>query len=231
MTAIAAGVTAEIVETTEQTWKPGAKKIEVVLQPKPGEEPYYPEYSPYTTFAAPPEPAKHSIVINVETTGSVPYESRIMHIAAIDLANPEKVVEFFDEDEEQMVLKFISWFESQGFSEIIGYNVGFDYRFIFTRLMRFRIQAPVFMDARLFDVMQTMKQVKAEYVFGFNKPGTLDAWADYVLGMTPPMSQKAVLLAWESKEYDKIAKYNEYKVTATILLYALTKFVEGEVSA
>jgi len=218
-----------VVETEEAAFKPGAKAVEVVMKPKAGEEIYWPPAAPFEPL--PPAPPKRSAVINIETTGLMPFDSRIINIAVIDLREPESVVHFFDADESKLVTEFIKWFDASGINELIGFNISFDYRFIFAKMLRYRIVSTQFIDADLYDIMQILKQVKAEFVFGFNKPGTLNEWADYLLDMRPPISQAEVLKAWEEERYKDIEQYNKWKVEATSLLYVLIKYISGEISA
>lgn len=231
---IQTGVTATVVETTEPAWVPGAKKVSVILQPAEGEEPYYPPVTPspdlpsipgYVPAIAPPP--ERMIFLNIETTGIDPTTSRIIHIAALTPEDPEKVIEFTDEDEVKIISDFSSWFEAQGFTQIVGYGVAFDYRFIYTRLMKYLLSGPVFYAARLHDMMNVMEQVKTEFVYGFNKPGSLNDWIKFFFGRDPPHTQEAVFEAWEKKDLGTIREYNRWKVNQVLDLWILSKFAEG----
>lgn len=215
-------------ETNDPTFKPGTKMVEAVLTPKVGAAAYLPLYSPYG--ALPPAPPKRSCVLNIETTGLMPFDSRLINIAAMDLREPEKVVTFFDEDESVMLRQFLDWFSAAGLNEIIGYNVSFDFRYLFIKACRYREDAAPFAESDLSDVMQVMQQVKEEFIYGYNKPGTLNEWAEYLLGETAPMSQDAVFKAWEEKRHQDVADYNTWKVNTTAMLYVLSQLVKGEIS-
>jgi len=222
------------VETTEKPFIPGQKKVSVVLQPIPGEEVYYPPEAPVPEI--PPGfaleipklmPEAKPLVINIETTGIYPFNSRITNIGCLDPSDPDNPVFFFDVDEEKMLKEFLSWFESRGYNQLVGYNVSFDYRFLFAKCLRYRIQVPVWPSLDLLDLAQIMQQVKQAFVFGYNKPGTLDAWTEYLFGIRPPMTQKEAMEAFEKKKYDLVRGYNEYKVVAAYSLYTLILYVEG----
>ena len=228
---LAGEVTYEKVLTTEETWKPGARKIEVVLQPIYGEGIYYPWIYPYGPIPEIPEIVPRSVVIDIETTGPEPYDSRIITIGVVDIRNPENIISFTNEDEELMVKEFIAWFELNGFDEIIGYNVSFDYRFIFAKLLRYRLPSKAFMDADLYDVMQMMKQAKMAFVFGYNKPGTLEQWAAYLFGEKKILTFEEILIAWEEERIYDIIKHNKHDVELCLMLWALIKYVQGEISA
>jgi len=226
---IQSAITYERVRTKEPTWKPPEKRVEVVLYPKPGEEPFYPPSAPKPIEVPSPfeEPA---VILNVETTGLMPFESRLISIAAVDVRTPENIIDFTGENEEKILKDFFAWFSLNAFEKVIGYNVSFDYRFLFTKAMKYGIKVPEFYKAKLSDVMQMMQQVKEGYVYGYNKAGKLDEWTMYFFEMKSPLTFEQVLKAWRDKELDKIAEHNRTKVEQTILLYALIKYAAGELS-
>jgi len=227
---VQSSITYEPVETNEQTWKPPEKRVEVVLEPTADEAPYYPPSGPNPMpVAAPVE--KKACVLNIETTGVMPFESVLISIAVADISAPENIMHFTGQDERKVLEDFFAWFNMNAFSEIIGYNVSYDYRFIFTKAMKYGMQCPLFFDAELTDVMQIMQQVKQKFVYGYNKPGKLDEWTQYFFGWHPPLTFAQVLELWKKKELQPIAEYNMKKVEATILLYALYLYVIGEISA
>jgi len=211
------------------------KKIVVELEKIPeevieeGPEYFYPmpgtyQPAPYTA------PVKRSMVLDMETTGALPWESKIICIGAKDASlfdQPPTV--FFDEDEKVMVTDFLNWFRSGGFNEIIGYNVSFDFRFIFSRCMFYQIQAPEFFAADLYDLMNVMKQVKQEYVFGFNKPGSLEDWIFFLWGESKAMTTEELLTAYAKKEYEPIIDYCRQDVEYEFTLWLLSQYVLAQV--
>ena len=226
---IQAGISFEAVDTQEQTWKPPEKQVQVVLEPVPGEEIFYPASGPTPIEVAEPIDAQ-AVIINIETTGVMPFESRLISIAAADVRSPENIVDFTGQNEKDVLQAFLDWFNLMGFRKIIGYNVSFDYRFLFTKAMKYALQVPEFYKAVLYDVMNKMEQVKEEFVYGFNSPGKLDEWTMYFFGDKGLMTYEDVLRAWEKKDLDAIAKHNRKKVEITVLLYALLLYTQGEIS-
>lgn len=230
-------VTARKKQTTEEPFRPGEKRIVAVLQPVEEEEVYVPEASPMTSLSYPAIVEKRSVVMDIETTGVLPWESRIVCIGALDTSKVLKeedivpnMIIFTAETEEATVRAFIDWFTAQKFTEIIGYNLSFDTRFIFAKCMRFRIPCGAFVDASLYDLCQVMKQVKQEFVFGFNKPGDLAAWSEYLLGEQKFLDYEGILKAWKNKRVDLILAHNRQDIVITYKLWALVQFTgEGNV--
>lgn len=194
-----------------------------------------PETLPFTpaTYEFPPikpvTPVKKPLVVNVETTGVSPVDSRVISIGVKDPSTPDaRPMVLIDEDEKRLVEAFFDFYESQGYDTLIGYNIGFDYRFLFVEAMKFRYPAPGFTGSDLYDVMTQMKQVRQKFTPGFNKPGTLDEWAKLLLGLEPKNTQAEVLEAWANKKFEIITEYQEYKVEAAFELWALAQGVFGK---
>ena len=232
----AVGMTKE--QITEEVEKAGEKRIEFVLKPKRGEEDFYPELArmfeierALAMVKTLPPTAPKRVVIDIETTGPFPWDSRIICIVAVAIDRPDQYVVFQNEDEETMIKEFINWFESEGFNEIIGFNISFDYRFIWSRLLRYRIPSASFVNARLYDLMQSMKQVKHEFVFTMNKPGTLEQWVEYLFGERKVMTYEEILKAWKERRIGDIIAHCKHDVELELMLWVLIKFVEGEIRA
>lgn len=211
------------------------KKIVVELEKIPeeviekGVEIFWPETGKYVP-APYVAPVKKSMVLDMETTGALPWDSRIICIGVKDAAlfdQPPTV--FFDEDEKVMVEQFLAWFTAGGFDEIIGYNVSFDFRFIFSRCMFYQIQAPDFFAADLYDMMNVMKQVKRVFVFGFNKTGSLEDWMKYLWDETKAMTIDEIMAAYTRREYEPILDYCKQDVEYIFTLWLLTQYVLAQV--
>jgi len=216
---------------------PDREPIEFELEPiQPSEpepvvpvpDPFVPQpitYSSWTPTIIPRSP----LIVNIESTGVMPTNSRIISIAAFDPKQVELgIVTFMDDSEEIALNEFLEFYRVNGYNEIISYNVAFDFRFVFATAMKHRVQAPEWVNSDLYDVMTQMEQVNQTFVPGFNKPGTLDDWAATLFGLEPPATQEEVLKAWASGNYGLVEEYNKYKVRATHLLWALGQYVFGE---
>ena len=263
-----ASIKTSVVETSEETFKPGlavpitaelveegvpaeaitetqATQIFAQLEPEEQEAStfYTPEWqefyrnfipAPYTTYKTPPEyeEEKGRLVINIETTGILPFESRLICIGVLDPALAEPAIsQFMNETEEATIQEFVDWINSTGYTELISYNVAFDYRFLYTLMQRYRLVCPSWTTMRLFDLQTQQKQVQQKFVPGQNKPGTLEQWSTYLLGTIPYAEQKQVFAWLKEGNIEEILKFNEDKVIKSYMLYTLNKVVEGTLFA
>jgi DNA polymerase elongation subunit (family B) len=227
-----ADIKTSVVETEESPFIPGEKVIKAVMAKVPEEEPYYPpevpeEYLP--TYEELPffkaEPKNNPVVLDIETTGANPWDSRIICISARSIDPAAKIQTFFDLDEKAMVNEFLDWFRTNSFNQIIGYNVSFDHRFIFAKCCKYLIRCGIFADAELYDIMNVMQQVKQAYVYGFNKAGSLNDWAEFLLGAGKKMTIDELFKAWEDKRYEAIINYNRDDVELEYTLWLIINYV------
>ncbi|HUX62105.1 MAG TPA: hypothetical protein VMV32_12395, partial [Ignavibacteriaceae bacterium] len=130
--------------------------------------------------------------------------------------------------EEALLKEFLYWFDGQNFTRIVGYNVSFDHRFIFTKACRYRIVANKWANVGMRDVMQILKQVQEAFVYGMNKPGTLDEWGNELLGYGKLAPQEDCLKAFLSKDWNFVVAFNNRQVQCCYDLYALVRYCAGE---
>ena len=122
---------------------------------------------------------KNALVLDIETTSFEAWTGRLIAIGTKDLNNNEIRV-FQDEHEESMLIQFFKYLNKNKYSEIIGYNVAYDLRFIFVKCIQYKIPANGFFSIKKTDIMMILKNINGGY--NFNKPGTLDDWAKALLG-------------------------------------------------
>jgi len=217
--------------------------IFATLKPLGTEQPTYfaPDWTDfYSNYVLPPpidytelprfEAPQGELIINIETTAVKPWESRIICIGVLDPnAGEPTAINFIRETEQATINEFIEWFEASGYTTLIGYNVSFDYRFIYAVCQKYRLTVRNFMAAELEDLMQIQKQVKEEFVFGFNPNGTLEQWSTYLFGTVPYAKQEMVWKWFESGNVDEIINFNSDKLVKTYFLWVLNKVVSGTI--
>ena len=243
--AMKGAIQVEWVETTEEPFRPEKTlTIEAVLEPEEVQEKtfYSPTYIEEFTRYVPPtitkfpelpryEAPPKELILNIETTGENPWERRLICIGVLDPNAPEpEPVTIVSDNEEEMLDMFLDFFEDSDYDTIVGYNVAFDYRFLYALFQRYRKTAPRFMEADLYDLMLQQKQVKQKYVFNYNKPGKLDEWIEFLLGIPPYAPQEKVLEWYKAKNYEKIKEFNAHKLLGAYALYTLDKIVKGEIA-
>lgn len=237
-------VSAKVVETDEEPFKPD-KTIKLEFELEPLEEapepfyspdwldywpntlpPYLPSYSPVPEFEDTPK----ELIINIETTGTKPWESRLIMIGVLDPnALEPQAINFIEETELQTLNAFLEWWKSTNYTTLIGYNVSFDYRFLYALMQKYRKNAPTWKNAELYDLMQQQKQVKSEFVFGYNPTGKLEEWSTYLLGTQPYAPQENVYKWHKEKNIDELVNFNTDKLTKAYFLWVLDKVVSGTI--
>ena len=192
----------------------------------------------YKNFILPPTPAlgalpeysapKKELIINCETTGALPWESRLILIGVLDPNELEpQVLTFAQETEEATISEFVEWLNGTTYDTLVSYNVGFDYRFLYALMQRYRLLCPIWPEFKLIDLMTQQKQVKQAFVPGYNKEGKLEEWATYLLG-TQPYAEQAQVYKWlKEGNIDEIVAFNEDKITKSYFLFTLGKLVAG----
>ena len=239
-----ASISASVVETDEKPFIPEqAIKIEAVLEPEEIPEstvwdpgwidyyntiipPYIPAFPELPEFEAP----KLEIILNIETTTAKPWEGRIICIGVLDPNSlaPE-AMNFIEETEEQTLDAFLQWFAATEYSTLIGYNVSFDYRFLYVAMQKYRKTVSRWPEMKLYDLMQQQKQVKDSFVYGMNPTGKLEDWATLLLGTKPYAEQKDVYKWWKEKNIEEIVNYNSDKLVKSYFLWVLDKVVSATI--
>ncbi len=189
--------------------------------------PFIPTYAKVPEFQAP----TNELIINIETTRVKPWEGNIFCIGVMDpnVLKPE-IMNFINETEEETIDEFIEWFKTTRYTTLIGYNVAFDYRFMYVVMQKYRRSVPSWLDMELYDVMQQQEQVKHEFVYGRNPSGKLEDWATYLFGMQPYAKQEEVFKWHKDGNIDEIVNFNSDKIMKTYFLWVLNKVVGGSVS-
>lgn len=161
-------------------------------------------------------------VLDIETESYFPTDGRIICIGIKEIDSGE-VKEFYDKSEEILLTKFLRYFNKKKFKEIIGYNIHFDARFIFAKCLKYRIHGGAFFSAFYTDLMMILKSVKR--VYNFNRPGTLDEWARFLLGKGKLLNNASIPALYRQGRIAEILEYNRNDVEITYELWRRITFV------
>ena len=165
-------------------------------------------------------------VLDIETTGFNPWTGRIICIGIMDVRLNDVTI-FHDNHEETLLIQFLKYFNKMEFGEIIGFNIGFDIRFIIGRCLRYKLPASAFYEANSTDLMMILKGFKRTY--NFNRPGTLDEWAGFLLGKRKLLKSSSVPMLYRQGRIDEILDYNRNDVQLTYELWDRINSVVGKV--
>lgn len=165
-------------------------------------------------------------VIDIETEDLHPTQGRIVCIGIMDVKIGTTIV-FFDEDEEQMLRDFVEYYYRRGFDEIIGYNVLFDIRYIFARLLKYEINSKGLFRSTYTDLMGIMKSVKN--IWSMNRPGTLQEWSEFLFGDGNGKVKLSSSVAdmYRAGMIDEITEYNKRDIELTYNIWKKVQHVMG----
>lgn len=165
-------------------------------------------------------PRSKQLVVNIETLGLYPWESRIIAIGMVDAAdlNAQPLV-LMVESEREMLLDFFKLFRDLDYTSIVAYNASFDFRFIIARAMLYGFSCKEFQDADIIDVMRCMTYGRLEYTWGNQKSGRLDQWTDLYYGFPKPFDDLEMMKLYEQGEWELVYNYAAGQVLRAQWLY------------
>ena len=167
-------------------------------------------------------------IIDIETTGFDPWTGRIVCIGVMDI-DSKKIEVFYDNHEESFLVQFLYYFQKMEFREIIGFNIGFDIRWIIGRALFYNIpSANAFYMAKSTDLMHLLKGSRR--FFNFNKAGTLDQWSRFLLGKGKLLKSGSIPALYREGKIDEILAYNKNDVEITFELWLRITTVLGGVN-
>lgn len=155
-------------------------------------------------------------VIDIETESLDPKEGRIICIGIKDVEIGKTTV-FYHDEEKEMLKAFLEYYKRRDFTEIIGYNVLFDIRFIFAKCLRYSLATNGFFLATFTDLMTIMKSVRRIYCY--NKPGTLGEWVQFIFDDGKMLLSDSIKDLYEKGRITEILNYNKRDVELTYQLW------------
>ncbi len=183
-------------------------------------------------FSDPAPPTEKELLINIETTDAKPWKGRIYSIAFQDLNFPNLgPIVITGDDEKELLELLLKYFHDGNFDRLVGFKLAFDHRFIFNKLMLYRLQSKKWADIELRDVKQLLDQVKEEFVYFPDKTGKLDDYGKSLLGKGKYGTQENMLKRYLAKDFDYVKAFQENQLNVTNGLYQLHRFSTSETSS
>jgi len=174
------------------------------------------------------KPLEKTFVIDLETTGAWPTNSRIICIGLMNISEETRpVYQFFDEDEKVMLKVFVDFIKKEVPSKLVGWNVDWDIMFIFNRLAAHRIECEELFKVDLVDLMDVYRRGTFKKVTTFNKTNKLDYVAHYILGKDRLLKPEDILQAWKRRDIDLILQHNLRDLLIIGGLYDIALYVTG----
>ena len=209
---------------------PEEKPVEPYIPYQPvyptGYETLYPAIQAPIFYEEPAAPLEKELLINIETTDLKPWEGRIYSIGIQDLSVPaiEPII-LIGNDEEELLTQFLEIFNQINPKKLVGFKLTFDHRYIFAKMMLYRLQNEAFKDIEMLDVKQIMDQVQEKFVYFPSKRGSLDDWGKMLLGKGKYGSQELMLKKYISGDFDYVKAFQLRQLEITKGIYDLSRFV------
>ncbi len=180
---------------------------------------------PYIPAAKEPT-AKRSLVLNIETNGFDPLENRILSIGLQDSLSPDEApTVLLAVRETDMLNSLFNIIKDGKYTELIGYGLSFDYRFILIKAMKYSIDCKEFFDCDLYDLEQAVAQGKFAFVYFPQKALKLSDTADFFWGYPKAFTDLEMMKYYASGDYDKVVEFTSSQITRILLLYYLFRKV------
>lgn len=170
--------------------------------------------------AIPGAAEKKGLIFNIETTGLDPMKERIITIGYQDAMDPEAAPTIIMLEDEQAMLRALFAVIQEGeYTELIGYNLSFDYRFVMMRAMFYAVTGHEFFDCSLYDLMQAMQQGKLSFVYNPQKAPNLSDTAEFLFGYPKPFTDVEMMKYYAEGAYDKVLEFASSQISRTMALY------------
>ena len=148
---------------------------------------------PYSTPANPgyakvETPLNEKIIVwDTETTGTNPWEYRLIVISCWDLSKPISTMETFASfDEEELTNQFAEYLNREKPSAMVCYNNGFDQRAVLSRFMLYQTKVPGWNQIKQIDMMEILKKGTTQSIASSQPTGSEEQWFFYFFGEKKP---------------------------------------------
>jgi len=175
------------------------------------------------------KPVEKIWVLDIETTGLRPWNSRIIVIGLKDLKDLKRPeVLFFDLDEEELMKSFVKFIKLIKPTQLVGWNLGFDMKFIFHKLCNYRLELKELQDAKIYDLGDVYRRGTERRIWTFQKLDKLNDVAKALLDREKLLTFRQILNAWKRKDYDLILEHNVNDLQIIADLWILAQWALGK---
>jgi DNA polymerase elongation subunit (family B) len=164
-----------------------------------------------------------SIVLDIETTGSV-LAGKCVLIGCYNLLNGEMKT-FYDDREDVLIKKFLDYFHTFDFQNVIGYNIYWDLRYLYAKCLKYNIKIST-KDIHVNDLMLILKNPVNDQ-FNYNKVHKLNDWSRLILGEEKILKKGSVGTLYSEGRLLELIEYNRQDVHLALELWKRITEVEG----
>jgi uncharacterized protein YprB with RNaseH-like and TPR domain len=187
---------------------------------------YLPTVSTPKAEAEPLRLDKH-MVIDIETTGTSPLDSRMIMVTIWMLGEPKSsMVTFADEDEEALTIEVLDYIGTRAPEWLVAYNSTFEMVFLSSRMARYQVASKAFYAAKIYDIMDWCKWGSSKKVGTYQKAGPLEDWAVLLFGEAKPYDVETCLAEYEKGNLKPFYVHNRWDVATEGDIYRIIKYLE-----
>ncbi len=170
--------------------------------------------------------AEKIIVWDTETTGTNPWDYRLIVASFWDLSRPiAEMVTFADFDEEQLTKDIAAYLNEQKPTKMICYNNGFDQRALLTRFMLYTVPCPGWNDIEQIDVMDILKKGTTKSIYSSQATGTEEQWFFYFFNEKKPYTIEECFEGVRNGDLERMVIRNRTCTASEGYLYLLFREV------
>lgn len=167
-----------------------------------------------------------TICYDTETTGTNPWDYRLLGVSFWDLSKPvSTMVSLFDFDEEQLTKDIAEYLNTEKPAVLVQYNNGFDERALLTRFMLYQVPVPGWNDIQQIDVMQILQRGTTQNISSSQAVGTEEAWLKYFFDESKPFTIEECFAAVQDMDLGPFILRNRTCVESEGSLYLLFRSV------
>ena len=129
------------------------------------------------------------ICYDTETTGTDPWDYRLLVCSFWDLSKPiSELVTFAGWDEEKLINEIAAYLNEEKPDALVQYNNGFDERALLTRFMLYQVSVPGWNGIDQIDVMDILKKGTTKSIASSQSTGTEEQWLQYFFNEKKPFT-------------------------------------------
>lgn len=184
--------------------------------------------APAYTAKSKVQPALTSKIIcyDTETTGTDPWDYRLLGCSFWDLSKPVATMEtFFDFDEEKVTRDIAEYLNREKPDIMVQYNNGFDERALLTRFMLYQVPVPGWNGIEQVDVMDILKKGTTQSIGSSQATGSEEQWLLYFFNESKPYSIYECFEGIRDNDLTRIIIRNRTCVESEGSLYLLFRYV------
>lgn len=165
-------------------------------------------------------------ILDIESTADL-WTGQLICIGIMNIDSKDKEIRIFTgKSEESLLMDFLKYYNENKFNTVIGYNTVWDFRFILSRCLKYRLRAETFYRANCVDLMMILKGFGKGY--NYNDLGSLDSWSKLLSGRGKLVTDAPVPVLFQRGEIDQIIAHNQTDLKNTFMLWERLNTVIGD---